>query len=714
MTELGSARSLQTPSVAQEIDALALVSTIWRGKFVVAFFAVVAAALAVYYVELQAVPKFRSITSLVIEPNQQTVIDIESVVSGVSTDTAAINTEIEVIRSRELLEKVVVALKLTEDPEFNERLQEPSKLRSLIVLARSYYIDPDAKPVVVPEDGISEDERVLIATVNRLNELLSVANKRNTHVFTIQATTSNAMKSARIVDALADIYIKSQIDLKYLATENAISWLSERVVELEKELAADENRVKEMRASMEIASGEALEALNQQLRTSRERLRQTETDVLVKSAELEKLVSLQGGGDLDAIVQATGDTTLARLVRRLKTGDTSVQPLFDQQVERVITTTRVEVQRAQAQVAVLTEAVLRIETQVAQRSEQLIKLEQAERDLAATRTLYETFLNRLKEASVQRGLQQADSRVLSRATPGKLVSPRKLATVAGSIFLGILFGAFLVLLRQYRHAGFRLPDDLENQVAVPVIGQLPKIAIRRRRGLIRYLRDRPTSAAIEAIRNVRTSVLLSRSDKAPQVIMTTSAVPGDGKTTMSISLAHNLSELGKKTLLIEGDIRRRTFREYFDAPQTQPGLVSAIQGTAEIEDCTILAPDSSLEVMMGESSKANAADLFSSDNFGKLIKKLRETYDYIVIDTPPVLLVPDARVIGPLTDAILFIVAWDKTPRVQVKQAINDLRKVDLQPSGVVLTQISARGMRRYGYRDYGLSRYYGNRYYDK
>ncbi|MDU8914015.1 polysaccharide biosynthesis tyrosine autokinase [Aestuariicoccus sp. MJ-SS9] len=699
-----------------EIDLLQLFGTLWRGKLIIAFCAMVTVLIGGYYAFVVAVPKYSATTTLALQLRNEQVVDIESVVSGVSTETSAINTELEVIRSRGLLQKLVTELNLTDDPEFNSVLRPAPavSLEPLKTVIRNFFEQaksPEASDA--SSDALPAEQATMNRTVGAVRSAVSASNQRNTYVFSISAKTENPMKSARIANTLAELYIQDQVDVKFQATENAVTWLSERVVELEAELEAKENQIKDARARMDLTSVEALEALNQQARDVRDRLGETRANTGVLEARLSRFEELRAAANPAEMVEAFEDPTLDRLVEDAVAGDESALRLFESRYDLLTGRVETNLNRARQQADALAASLARLESDIESQSAGLVELQQLERDTEATRTLYQTFLTRLKETSVQRGLQQADSRVLSEATPGTYVEPRKSRILALSMILGVLLGAGLVLSRQFLHTGFRVPEELGAQTGHMILGQIPRIPIRRRNQLIDYLNDKPISAASEAIRNLRTSILLTDVDNPPQIIMSTSSIPGEGKTTQAVSIAHNLAGLGKKVLLVEGDIRRRTFGEYFNFDGDGGGIIAAMTSDTPIEELILRDPRIDVDVLMGEPSRVNAADLFSSDRFKAFLDRARQAYDFIIIDTPPVLVVPDARIIGQSVDAIMFTVAWDKTTRTQVSDALRQFSTINLHVTGLVLAQIDPKGMKRYGYGgSYGAYAKYGTGYY--
>nr|WP_272210100.1 tyrosine-protein kinase domain-containing protein [Marinicella sp. W31]MDC2875963.1 polysaccharide biosynthesis tyrosine autokinase [Marinicella sp. W31] len=320
----------------------------------------------------------------------------------------------------------------------------------------------------------------------------------------------------------------------------------------------------------------------------------------------------------------------------------------------------------------------------------------------------------MKETSAQQGIQQPDSRILSYAVMQTApYKPNKSIIMAASALMGLFFSGGLIFLRENLRSVFRSSEEIEQTTGMPVMGQVPLLPVRFRQDTLAYLRDKPTSAAAEAVRNLRTSVLLSNIDQPPKVIMVTSSLPGEGKTMISTSVALNFAGMGKKVLMIEGDLRRRVLGQYFNSGDQKRGLLSVLTGQAELDEVVVRSEENGLDVLFGEKSNTNAADVLSSNRFKAFIEETRARYDIIIIDTPPVLIVPDSRIIAQECDATLFVVKWDSTSRHQVEEAMGMFDNVKNRLSGAVLNQIDPKGQKSYGY-GYGYSYGYdvGNKYY--
>lgn len=689
------------------MDIGKILSVLWRGKWLVALCMAISVSAGGYYAFAVATPVFQSGAWLVLKTQNQPVVNIESVVSGVSSEEESINTELDIILSRGNLEQLVRDLELVKDPEFNHALRpEPrisfDRIKDLI----RFYLG------VQSQNEEQTPRSIELKTVAKVREALSVSAKPRTYLYAIVARTGDPEKSAEIVNRLAEIYLQNQIEVKIDATEFAVDWLSRRVGELELEVKAKEDAIEAIRSQTDLVSLDALEALNIRAKDLRQRLEDIEMRVATMEQAKADIARLKQSSDLADLAILLDDSILKARLADLNEGTADGRANFLARVDEVEQRYTTDITAALRQRSALQRSVEIIQAQIQEQNADLVQLNQIIRESEATKILAETFLARLKEASVQAGLMQADSRIMSDAVGGTQVAPRKSIIVVFSAMVGIMVGTAILLLRQFIQIGFRTNQELEEVTGQSVLGQIPIIPGARTK-VLDYLKSKPTSAAAEAIRNFRTTILAGNADGPPKVIMMTSSIPGEGKTTLSTALAMNLAGLNKSVLLVDGDIRRRTLGLYFKP--TAPGnLVSAILKEHKLEDVINKGAISGVDVILGAKSDRNPADLYSSDEFKQLVLQMREQYDFIIFDTPPVLVVPDARIVGRFVDTTFYTVHWSSTPQGQVAAGLRELKLVGLNVGGLVLSKVDRSKMRQYEYgRDYGGYGNYGKKYYD-
>ncbi|MEY3309743.1 MAG: hypothetical protein RLZZ413_3781 [Pseudomonadota bacterium] len=682
-----------------EIDLVALLRTAWRGKWVIALCIAVSVLAAGYYAYRVAVPLYKSTAVIALAPQEQNVVtDIQSVLSGMGSDSSTINTEAIVLRSRILVAQLVDELNLVDDPDFNSRLRPAPKLSLSRLLGRE-------------ETEAPSPEAVRNGVIDAVLNSVSVENIRQSFVFEISATVPSPQKAVLIANTLAEFYIKDQIRAKLVATEEASSFLSARASELQLELKAAEAALKEFNDSTELVNPEALLGLQRQIKELRDRISSATEARDQGTVRLQRIRSLAAEENYEGLADLAGDPRLFELLPSLRAG-TVDEAVFAATVQDVLLRVEMETARADQQLAAIIASEVALAERISRQSDDLVTQQDLVRAVESTKLLYESFLQRLKETNVQIGLQQADSRLLSEAVPRGAISPRKARILALAAILGALVGVGAVLLRELQFASFRTSDELRERTGQTVLGSIPLIPGGTRRDALDYLRAKPSSVVAEAVRNLRTSILLSNLDAPPKVIMVTSSIPGEGKTTLALALAQNMAGLGRRVILVEGDIRRRIFAEYFNVAEGV-SLLDAMSDAAALDDVALHQPDLGVDLLVATKAHVNAADLFSSEKFGALIAELRQRYDYVLIDTPPVLAVPDARVIGPHADAILYAVLWNTTTRTQVRQGLDMFSSVGLKVSGLVLSKVDPKQMRRYGYGgQYGYDAY-RSKYYD-
>ncbi len=690
----------QADTEDEEIDLSAIARTLWRGKWVILFLSLFGFSVGWYHANFRITPYYRADATLTLEVAGEQLVSFQSVTDGFYGDDAAVTTEMEVIMSRTMLGKLADRLELVNHPVFNPALRtdvEPDPVRDAIAAARTWVRGRLGSPP--PPPSLPPSETALRESiVSALSGMISVSKKEWSYVLVISATSRDPEMAARLSNTLAELYIEDRLDVKFEKSRQATEWLTGRVVDLQNEVERSANELKRFLADADLVSEEALAGMNLRLKDQRDRLTEARALLAADEERLARLMDAELGGDPAHIAAIAADPSLTRLAQRAG-GDIEARRIFDTRLKFVTGRLSGEIDRSREQIRVLERAIAEQDAAIQQQSEELVRVEQLEREAEANRLLYEYFLTRLKETSVQEGLLQADARIISPAiVPSYAFNPNGNRAVLLGALLGFVVGAGLILLRERLITAVRTPDELEDATNLPVLGQIPRIPGRTRPAIIRYLAKKPTSAAAEAVRNLRTSLVLTQNAAPPQLTVVTSALPGEGKSTTAVALAHNYAGLGKNVLLIEADIRRRTLAKFLSLTEGEHNMLSVLAEEAGIADAVQRCEALNFDVLLGSTSDINPADALSSNAFADMLSEARENYDVIIVDTPPLLVVPDARIAAQYADAVLFTVLWNRTSITQVKDALKELSSIGIRPSGLVMSNVDPKGMRQLGY----------------
>ena len=393
-----------------------------------------------------------------------------------------------------------------------------------------------------------------------------------------------------------------------------------------------------------------------------------------------------------------------------------MQAEIRQEAERILQSIGNDLEVAQEREAQLDSEIRTLEQQELQLSTDSVEIRNLEREAQAARILYENLLSRLQETNAQEDLQTADARILTPAEPplGPINTAQN-RTLSVSLFLGAALGVGLVLLLDRMNNTFRNPQQLEQMLGQTVLATIPRAGARMQRSdVVQILREKPNSSLAESVRNLRTSILFSNVDHPPRVVMFSSAVPREGKSTTSMLTALTSRQMGKSAIIVDCDLRMPALSKVLKAGADTPGLLSVINDSATVQEAIYTEPETGLHVLMTRPSertaKVNAADILASTRFKHLIEELSRTYDLVVLDTPPTLVVTDARIVSPLADAVVFCTRWDSTPRAAVKEGLRELTSVRAHITGVAMTMVNESRASKYSYDGYS---YYKGRYRD-
>ncbi|MDP3383096.1 MAG: polysaccharide biosynthesis tyrosine autokinase, partial [Phenylobacterium sp.] len=332
-------------------------------------------------------------------------------------------------------------------------------------------------------------------------------------------------------------------------------------------------------------------------------------------------------------------------------------------------------------------------------------LNELERTAEASRTLYESYLNRYKETSSQQGIEQSDARVVSSATiPTGQSSPKVPLNLALGLVLAMGCGLGAVVLAEMLDSGLATAEDVEHRLEVSYLGAVPllaSVAEGKASSPIDYVIDKPLSSFAEAFRNLRASVIYSRLGEGVKVVAITSSLPGEGKTTTSVCLARSAAQQGLKVILVDCDLRRRSVNRLFGAEPAR-GLIEVLAGDATLDEVLTVDQTTGARLLPLAKSSMTPKDVFGSAAMDRLLEELRRTYDLVILDTAPVLPVADTRVLAPKADVVVFLAHWRKTPQHAIEAAFRLLSGTGAHLAGVALTQVDMKQQAKYGYGDPG------------
>lgn len=698
-------------SIPDEIDIFKLLQVIWRGRLWIVLCMLVCFIAGGYYAYRIAQPSYSATAVIEFAPKSSQLLGLEAVVSGTSVDQASLNTEIATILSREMGEAVVKKMGLGNDARFNS--PRPLTLKDRIKRVLGMLAPPQLLTIE------QKESLALRRATSWVQNSITANGSRDTYLLKITARADKPGRARQLANATAESYIQSQLDEKYVETEQAIDWLSGRVKELETDLRDREIQINNLLSNADMVNTDVLQALQLQIKEFRDRLASRQKTRATIQEQVAIYQNALASESKIEILAAFDDRLLDRIGTQLEDnleGSTGDRDAFFARAEALVDASRLSLARVQEEIAGLSQSVTSLEIKGEEQSRDLRILRQMQRELSVSQNLYNTFLVGLQETTVQVGLVRPDSRIMSRADmPQSADTPRKGRILAMSLFSGFLIGLAFILIREALNNRIQDMNELESLTNLPVLGSVPIFPIRKREELLRFIASNPMSSEMEAIRNLRTSILMQNSDKPSQIIMISSSIPGEGKTSLSLSLSHNLSGLGKRVLLVEGDIRRRTINKYLDKSQVIHGILDVVSGEASLEDAIIHVPNIGVDILAGQHSEVNPADIFSSTAFQDLLDRLKKSYDHIVIDTPPVLVVPDARIIASMADKLLYIVKWDSTSREQIKSGVKLFEDFGQTISGFAINQVNVQKIRKYGYSDqYGAYANYGKSYYSR
>ncbi|WP_371134089.1 GumC family protein [Brevundimonas sp.] len=698
-----------------------------------------ALALLVFVVVLvftiQATPLYTATASVMIDNRTSQVVDTQAVLSGLPADAATVDTEVEVLRSRQLAERVVAALELEKDPEFNSALREPGIIGQITGGVGSLFgaAAPDTAQEQLSEiEAQKQRERV----VDTVRDRLSIRRVGLTYVMGVGFTSPDPDKAARIANAFAQNYLLEQLQAKFEATRQANAWLNTRLNDLRGEVIQAEAAVEQYRNANNLLSASGATLTEQEISTYNTQLatvraQQAEDEARLSTARAQ----MARGSTGEDVGEALGSTVVQQLrarraevsgrvadlssrygprhpdmlraERELADIDTQIQA----EIGRIVSNLEARVQVARQRTGSMQGSLAGARGTLAANNNAGVRLNELQRNAEASRTLYQGLLDRFKETTSQEGLEESDARIVSRAIiPNQPSSPNVPLNLALGLVLALGAGLAAVVLAEMLDAGMATGEDVESKLGLPHIGSIPlvsSVADAKDRDVppADYLLEKPLSAFAEAIRALRTSILFSRVGRNVGLIAVTSTLPGEGKTTTSVCLARSAAQAGQRVVIVDCDLRRRAVNRMFGI-EPEAGLLEVLNGTSTLEAALYHDVASGAYVLPLTHTAFTPKDVFSSQAMDTLLARLAESFDLVILDTAPVLAVADTRVLAGKADTVVFLTRWRATPQKAITNSLKLLDKAGAHVAGVALVQVDMKSQARYGYGDAGY--YYG------
>ena len=668
-----------------------------------------------------------------VNPEEPNVLNFKEVlqISSVETDYYR-ETQYKVLQSRTLAERVVNDLQLYLYPEFYRG-------RMLFGLIEN---DPKKIPSASdpgPPDPSSDAWR---NTVKNFLDLVDISPVRRSNLVEVSFASHDPKLAARIVNKLADEYIDQNLQVKWNEAAKASEWLSGRLVELKVKLEKSDDALQAYaRANSILFVEEKQNLVNARLK----QLQEEYSKAQVERFQKESLYSLvQAGrvqdlpGFLDNKLIQDLAVRLAELQRDYAQLTATVKPEYPKAValKKQIDTLQAsldhqkvalaqnivdEYRSALANEKYLDQALDEAKKDVNDIAEKSIQYNILKREADTNKQLYDSLLQRMKEAQVSAGINASNIRIVDTAeVPKRPVKPRVVVNLALGVILGLGLGIGLAFFQEYLDNTLKTPDEVETLLRLPSLGVVPTFDVdgAGKAGEGRMIAvvsngDQslaPTiqtnSAVVEAYRSLRTSILLS-ANPVPKTLLITSALPGEGKTATTVNLGATLASLGNKVVIVDCDMRRPACHRSTGV-ENKPGFVQCLTGHVDLPAAILPVPGvANLSVIPCGPIPPNPAEVLSSPLAGELLRTLRSQFEYVLVDSPPLLSVADSRILATLTDAVVLVTRAHSTPYDVVRRARSLLYGAGARILGVALNDVD---LRKDGY-GYGYYYRYGYGY---
>jgi capsular exopolysaccharide synthesis family protein len=725
----------------QQIDIRNYLQVMMKRRWtIISVFTVIFVSVFIY--TLTATPVYQSTVRLVIEKENPNVVSIQEVMSVDASTTDYYITQYKIIESRTIAREVINRLHLANSEEFNpkpqktmlsnikQRIKEIKTSIQMTILS-IFRTGKQEKPIDIKDS----DAQLVSAFLNRIN----VTPIRNSRLVDLHFMARDPELAALAVNTLADVYIEKKLETKLKAVKNAVLWLHERVDEERQKVEVAERKLleyKEKKGIFTDFSSDVEKITAQKLAKLNAQVIDAEAHRVEAETRYKQALALKKNPDmLDSIPEVLSNDLIreikqmeVNLYKRIselskKYGKNhpkmiAVQSEIDslnerkhKEIQRVINSLRNEYQVALAKEKTLLQALSKQKKESMELNQKSIQYGVLQREAESARHMYELLIRRFKETSLTEDMKTGNVRIVDPAEiPKYPIRPRKKLNV----FLGIVFGLFMgvavAFTFEFLDNTLKSPEDIRNYLNIPYLGPVPSFDIEREdinnpELITQYS---PKSTASESYRGIRTSLLFSSADSPPKIILVTSAGPSEGKTLTSTNLAITMAQAGSRVVIVDCDMRKPKVHKMFGIGRDKGMSSVLVSNELEnvLQDVIIHSEIPNLDVIPCGPIPPNPSEIIGSQKMNRIMEKLQEKYDRIIVDSPPITAVTDSAVLARFVDGVMLVVHAGVTPRQVVKTGLEQVQGVDANVLGAVLNDVDT-GKESYYYYQYYYY-YYG------
>jgi capsular exopolysaccharide synthesis family protein len=678
-------------------------------------FALVVLAATVY--SFTATPIYEAKTRLLIEAEEHNVVSFKQVLEEDQQKADYYQTQYNILQSRVLARKTIDTLKLWDSPHLGAPSKETSfSLRQTIggAFAAVTRAFGSGEAAATHEPAAADETMAQSRAIDAFLLKLTVSPIRNSRLVDIRYRLSDPGLAASIVNTLAKSYIEQNLEYKFLASKEASDWLGERLVEERKKVEQAESALQRYREQNDALSLQDRENIVvQKLTDLNAAVTRAKTERITKEAMYNQLRGIQANTSaLDTFPAILGNTfiqqqkaelsdlqrqhaqlsekfgekhpDIIRLARAIQTSQTKLQA----EITKVVASVKNDYEAALAQERSLNAALGQQKGEAMSMNRKAIDYAVLDREVQSSKQIYDSLMQRAKETGVSGELKTSNIRVVDRAEQPRLpVTPQKTLNLLVAIFGGGILACLLAFFFESMDSRVKSPDEIKGHLALPCLGLVPALDPKVFKDAEPLISNGVPPNFGEAFRGLRTNVLFSSAQEGSRSLVVTSTGPGEGKTLVASNLAIGFAQAGQRVLLIDADMRRPRVHECFKAQQ-EPGLSNLLVGTAKASETVRKTEVPGLWMMPSGHIPPNPAELLGSQRFKDFLHSLGAHFDWVIVDTPPVMAVTDATIVAHQATGVVFVVGAEMTSRHNARHAVEQLHKGHARFVGAVLNRV--------------------------